>query len=70
MTDKSGTDLIEFDEVLTRALAGVAAGGAAPRPEVKQRLLASLAAPPVPDGFLFRFAADADWVPHRCRASG
>ena len=64
MTDESGTDLIEFDEVLAGALACVSAWGAAPRPEVKQRLLASLVSPPVPDGFSFRFAADADWLPH------
>lgn len=64
MTNESGTDLIEFDEVLAQALASVAAGGAEPRAEVKQRLLASLAPQPVPDGFSFRSAADADWLPH------
>lgn len=64
MSDNSRTDVIEFDEVVAVALASVAAGGAAPRPEVKQRLLASLSPRPVPDGFLFRFAADADWLPH------
>jgi quercetin dioxygenase-like cupin family protein len=64
MTDDTGTDLIEFDEVVAQALASVAAGDAAPRPEVKQRLLASLAPTPVPPGFSFRFAAAADWLPH------
>ena len=64
MIDDSGTDLIEFDDVLAQALASVSATGARPRPEVKERLLASLASPPVPSGFSFRFAADADWLPH------
>lgn len=64
MSNDSRTDVIEFDAVVALVLASVAAGDAAPRPEVKQRLLASLAAPPVPDGFSFRFAADADWLPH------
>lgn len=64
MNDDAGTDVIEFDEVLSQALATAAAGGATPRPEVKQRVLASLAVPPVPDGFSFRLAADADWLPH------
>ncbi len=62
MTD-SRTDVIEFDEMLELALAGVAAGGAMPRLEVKQRVLASLAGA-VPRGFSFCFAADADWLPH------
>jgi len=64
MIDDSGIDLIEFDEVVAQALASVSATGARPRPEVKERLLASLASPPVPSGFSFRFAADADWLPH------
>jgi quercetin dioxygenase-like cupin family protein len=64
MTDDPRSDEIEFDEVLTLALASLAAAGAAPRPEVKQRLLASLAGPPIPTGFSFRFAADGDWLPH------
>ena len=64
MIDDSGTDLIEFDDVLAQALASLSATGARPRPEVKERLLASLAPPPVPGGFSFRFAADEDWLPH------
>ena len=63
MTDDPRSDIIEFDETLTLAFASLAAG-AAPRPEVRQRLLASLAGPPVPAGFSFRFAADGDWLPH------
>ena len=64
MTDDSEFDTIEFDEVVALALASLAAGGAVPRMEVRERLLASLAAPPVPTGFSFRFASDADWLPH------
>jgi anti-sigma factor ChrR (cupin superfamily) len=64
MTDDPRSDLIEFDEMLTLALASLADTGAAPRPEVRQRLLDSLARPPVPTGFSFRFAADGDWLPH------
>ena len=64
MTDDPRSDEIEFDEVLTLALASLAAAGAAPRPEVRQRLLASLAGPPIPTGFSFRFACEGDWLPH------
>ena len=80
MSDDSRSDVIEFDPLVALALAGVAARGGAPRPEVKQRLMDVLAAPPVPEGFSlpvpegsslpvpegfsFRFAADADWMPH------
>jgi quercetin dioxygenase-like cupin family protein len=46
------------------AFASLTAGGPAPRPEVKERLMARLAGPPVPRGFSFRFADDADWLPH------
>jgi len=64
MTDDLQDDVIEFDEALVLALASFASG-AVPRPEVKQRLLASLSEPhPVPAGFSFRFASDADWLPH------
>jgi anti-sigma factor ChrR (cupin superfamily) len=61
MSDDSQTDVVEFDEVLELALASFAAGWAVPRPEVKHRLLASLS---TPSGFSFRFATDADWLPH------
>jgi anti-sigma factor ChrR (cupin superfamily) len=64
MTDDLRSDAIEFDETLVLAFASLAAGSAAPRPEARQRLLASLPQPPVPTGFSFRFAADADWRPH------
>jgi quercetin dioxygenase-like cupin family protein len=64
MIEDSRTDVIEFDELLELTLASVAAGDAAPRPEVKQRVLASLAGTPPPRGFSFRFATDAGWLPH------
>ena len=64
MTDDPRSDAIEFDEILTLAFASLTAGSAAPRPEVKQRLLAGLAGPPARTGFSFRFAVDADWLPH------
>ena len=63
MTDDSGSDVVEFDEVLTLAFASLSAGSASPRPEVRQRLLASLARRPAA-GFAFRFEADGDWLPH------
>jgi anti-sigma factor ChrR (cupin superfamily) len=64
MSDDPRDDGVEFDEMLELALAG-AAGGAAPRPEVKDRLLARLTGlDDVPSGFRFRLAADADWLPH------
>lgn len=64
MADDPRSDAIEFDEMLTLAFASLAAASAAPRPEVRRRLLASLAGPPAPTGFSFRFAADGDWLPH------
>ena len=58
-------DALEFDDLVALALAELADSGE-PRPEVKRRLMASVldAAPPAPDGFAFRFAADDAWVPH------
>jgi anti-sigma factor ChrR (cupin superfamily) len=64
MTTDDRDDPIEFDETLSLALAAAAAGAEMPQAEVKRRLLASLAPPPVPPGFSFRYAADADWLPH------
>ena len=64
MTDDPRLDAIEFDEMLTLALASLAAGDEAPRPEVRQRLLASIADPPPPAGFAFRFASEDKWLPH------
>jgi anti-sigma factor ChrR (cupin superfamily) len=55
---------LEFDERVALALARVADAGQPPRAEVRERLMAALAFPPVPRGFAFRWAADADWLPH------
>ena len=65
MTDDPLDDL-EFDELLTLALAQSADTGAAPRPEVRQRLLARIAASqaPLPLGFSFLLADEGDWLPH------
>ena len=63
MTDD--IDAVEFDDLITLALAHAAAGeAAAPRAALKQQLLARLAEPPVPAGFAFRLAKDSDWLPH------
>jgi anti-sigma factor ChrR (cupin superfamily) len=63
MTDDDRTDVIEFDEILELALAAAAGGSVLPRSGVKERVLASLAAP-VPRGFSFRFATEAQWLPY------
>jgi quercetin dioxygenase-like cupin family protein len=65
MTDDLRADVIEFDDTVVLALASLVTGPAAPRPEVRERLLASLPGlPRPPGGFSFRFASDADWLPH------
>lgn len=64
MSNDTRADLVEFDPVVALALARTAAGSAHPRPEVKRRLMETLTAPPVPPGFVFRFAVDDDWLPH------
>lgn len=58
---------IEFDDLVALAIAQGASEGVAPRPEVRQRLLAALrepAVPGVPAGFSFRPAGVEDWLPH------
>lgn len=66
MTDDREGATLEFDDAILLALAELAAlqVGEGPRPEVRARVLASLAEPPVPEGFSFRYERDADWVPH------
>jgi anti-sigma factor ChrR (cupin superfamily) len=54
---------LELDETILIALAE-SVRGPAPRPEVKQQLLARLFAADLPRGFAVRLAADDDWVPH------
>lgn len=62
MTDPP--DDMEFDELIARALAE-AAGGPAPRPGLKDLVLARIAREAaVPAGFAFRLAADDEWLPH------
>lgn len=64
MTDNSN-DVVLFDEAIALALAQAAANAdVAPRPEVKQMLLARLAEPPAPAGFGFRYERETDWLPH------
>jgi anti-sigma factor ChrR (cupin superfamily) len=57
---------IDFED-LDLLLAELAAAGAeAPRPEVRERLMAAIHAdaPVVPKGFVFKFAATDGWVQH------
>jgi anti-sigma factor ChrR (cupin superfamily) len=57
---------IDFED-LELLLAELAAAGAeAPRPEVRERLMATIRAdePVVPAGFAFSLAASDGWVPH------
>jgi quercetin dioxygenase-like cupin family protein len=57
-------DDVEFDEPVALALAQLA-GGSAPRPIVKARLMARITElAPAPSGFTFRMAADDQWQPH------
>ena len=71
MTDDRAADVIEFDDVVALALASVTTGTDAPGPEVKQQMLARLAAVPQPPaGFSFRFAADPIGCRIRYPASG
>jgi len=57
------TDTVEFDEIVTLALAA-ATTGAEPGPEVKQRLMKKVAASSDPAGFAFHHASDESWLPH------
>ena len=56
-------DDIEFDDVLTLALAA-SAGAAAPSAGVRSRLMARLRDVETPQGFAFVDDADDDWMPH------
>jgi quercetin dioxygenase-like cupin family protein len=58
---------IDFEDLELSLAALAAAGVEAPRREVRDRLMARIRAgePPVPGGFSFTLAAQADrWVPH------
>ncbi len=71
MTEDS-LDTLEFDEVVALALAQAAASEDGPSPDLKARLMASIAgaegadqaAPAVPSGFEFRFMSESAWRPH------
>jgi quercetin dioxygenase-like cupin family protein len=66
MTDES-RDLVEFDDLVSLALAHAAAidPAEAPGPDVRERLLARIHGDvPPPAGFSFRLATDQDWRPH------
>jgi quercetin dioxygenase-like cupin family protein len=57
-------DAVEFDEMIALALAELASD-AAPRPIVRNQLLARLAErTPSLAGFSFRFAPEDNWLPH------
>jgi quercetin dioxygenase-like cupin family protein len=57
-------DIVEFDDELTLALATLASGPE-PRPIVKSRIMAAISAPgAVPEGFVFRFDREDDWLPY------
>jgi quercetin dioxygenase-like cupin family protein len=63
MTDERD-DLVEFDDVVTVALA-MLVSGPEPRPLVKERLMARIAAEQAtPEGFSVRLRSDDDWLPH------
>jgi anti-sigma factor ChrR (cupin superfamily) len=63
MTDD--LDLIEFDEVLTLALAGSAAADAPPpRSTVRAALMRRVHESQDPSGFSFNWANDDRWLPH------
>jgi anti-sigma factor ChrR (cupin superfamily) len=66
MTDYADrADAVEFDEVLTLALAYAGAAAAPPpRGEVKQRLLRRVEESTARPGFTFKWATDHRWLPH------
>jgi quercetin dioxygenase-like cupin family protein len=65
VSNDRNADAVEFDDMIALALARSAADAqVGPRPEVRERLLASLAERPVPAGFSFHLASDPGWVPH------
>ena len=57
-------EAVEFDEAVSLALAELVMT-TAPRPIVRDRILAAVADTPVaPAGFSFRLAREDDWLPH------
>ena len=63
MTDQADYR-VDFDDLVTVALASLASGPE-PRPLVKERLMARIAAEAAtPPGFAVRYGADDDWLPY------
>jgi anti-sigma factor ChrR (cupin superfamily) len=56
-------DAVEFDELVTRALAELTIGPI-PRAQVRAQLMARVSEGAAHPGFVFRLAADEDWLPH------
>lgn len=63
----SDTDAVEFDNAVALALAEAADVGVEPRPEVKERLMARVAAmldsPMIPAGFRVDLESGGTWLP-------
>ena len=60
--DAKSDDLVEFDDLIARALAD-SASGPAPGAHVKRQLMARLSQA-VPAGFSLQLAAEEDWLPY------
>ena len=58
--------IADFDDAVVLALAELAAAehGDGLNPELRARLLATLAQPPAPSGFSFSYERDEEWTPH------
>jgi anti-sigma factor ChrR (cupin superfamily) len=58
--------MIDFEDLEVFLAELAAAGAEAPRPAVRDRLMARILAdaPVVPAGFTFKFAATDQWIPH------
>jgi anti-sigma factor ChrR (cupin superfamily) len=56
-------DAVDFDEIVARALAELTTGPI-PRTGVRTQLMARVSADAAPSGFVFRLAAEEDWLPY------
>jgi quercetin dioxygenase-like cupin family protein len=56
-------DAVDFDEVVTHALAELTAGPI-PRAQVRAQLMARVSEDAARSGFVFRLAAEEDWMPY------
>ena len=57
------TDIVEFDPIVSLALAS-AIDGPEPGPGLRRKLMLRIAEPAVPAGFAFHHASDDRWLPH------